>query len=287
MSKITVYDIKKNNFYKRMFKFVFILIFVVFSIVCFWYIENFSIEINNTAIISDKIKGEIKIIHISDLHGQEFGRNNIKLLKKIGKINPDIILVTGDMYTRNDSKGMKNAISFMKSLKTPTYFVPGEHDVDTSVNFLNILEESGIHILDYKDIVTEINDNLVHIYGIDNATFSPTYNLSNAFEKPSDDSLNILLSHVPKFDLFLNWGPDIVFSGDTHGGIMQIPFVGPLYYDNEWLPKLKKISSIYDKGLFKIGDMYGYVSGGLGSYPYPLRIFNRPEISVITIKSSN
>ena len=79
-----------------------ILIIIICAGLIIWYFNTFTIKTNYEIIESEKIVDEITIIQISDLHGSSFGRNNKELIKKIEKEKPDIICVTGDMYTAKD-----------------------------------------------------------------------------------------------------------------------------------------------------------------------------------------
>ena len=56
-----------------------------------------------------------------------------------------------------------------------------------------------------------------------------------------------------------------------------------LYYEGEWLPELLENKEVYDKGLFEQDGHYMYVSCGLGNFPFPARLFNRPELTVLKI----
>ncbi|MGL4372289.1 MAG: metallophosphoesterase, partial [Turicibacter sp.] len=46
-----------------------------------------------------------KIVHLSDLHSKQFGRDNHRLIHKIKAIKPDVLIVTGDMVNSTDHKG--------------------------------------------------------------------------------------------------------------------------------------------------------------------------------------
>ena len=49
-----------------------------------------------------KARGILKdgrAILLSDLHGKSFGKGNKRLLTAIDRLNPDMILIAGDMYT--------------------------------------------------------------------------------------------------------------------------------------------------------------------------------------------
>lgn len=108
-------------------------IFIAFVVIILaWYLNIKLISNTKIEIANNKINNEIKIVQISDLHGMKFGINNTNIKNKIKKINPDFIVVTGDMYTAKDTFGMETAINLLKSLseKYIVYFVNGEHDND-------------------------------------------------------------------------------------------------------------------------------------------------------------
>ena len=63
-------------------------------------IENSKIRINQFIIDSHKIPKEFegyKIVFLTDLHSVTFGKNNCTLISRIDEINPDVILIGGDM----------------------------------------------------------------------------------------------------------------------------------------------------------------------------------------------
>ena len=45
-----------------------------------------------------------KILQITDLHSMEFGKNNADLISAINKLSPDVIFVTGDMFSSSEFK---------------------------------------------------------------------------------------------------------------------------------------------------------------------------------------
>ena len=58
---------------------------------------------------------DYKILEIADLHSMKFGENNEKLISEINKLSPDIIFVTGDMFSAYQFK--KDDGTYLKSMR--------------------------------------------------------------------------------------------------------------------------------------------------------------------------
>lgn len=263
-------------------KWIFLGIILLLGV--FWWYENFTIHVTQTKLTTDKLEKPVKVALLSDLHGQSFGSKNISLLNKIDKEMPDLIAVTGDMFTSNDDAGKQVALDLIAELATryPVYFVPGEHD--NKIAFFDALQQAGVKVLRYEQEEIELGGGRVVITGIDNMYYSGSFDLNNAFDAPNQDAYQILLAHIENFSAFAAWGADLSLCGDTHGGIIQLPFLGPVNYNGMWFPELNGVKDeVYDRGLFKQGNASLYVSAGLGNYPYPVRLFNRPELAILTI----
>lgn len=70
------------------------------------------------------------ILHLSDLH---FGRIDERLLgplvEAVGAIDPDMVVVSGDLTQRARSEQFRAAKEFLDALPGPQIVVPGNHDV--------------------------------------------------------------------------------------------------------------------------------------------------------------
>ena len=100
-------------------------------------------------------------------------------------------------------------------------------------------------------------------------------------EKAEND-FQILLSHRPELlPLYSEYDFDVVFSGHAHGGQFRLPFVGGLIAPDQGLfPE-------YTSGKYKLDQTTMIVNRGLGNSVIPVRVFNRPEIVVVTLESVN
>ena len=72
----------------------------------------------------------LNFVVLSDLHNSAFGKNNIKLIKKIDELNPDFILLAGDMITKNKLCMPSNAYILLKELskRYKIYYAYGNHE---------------------------------------------------------------------------------------------------------------------------------------------------------------
>ncbi|MDP4550125.1 metallophosphoesterase [Guptibacillus hwajinpoensis] len=236
-----------------------------------------------------------KIVQLADLHNKEFGEGNKRLVDKINGLEPDIIVITGDML--NNSQEIPNngevLVELLENLSNdyPIYYVTGEHEEGmyyedrnkyqnkgTKEEYEERLRELGITVLnDEKATITE-QDSKINLYGL-KEHLSGEMRIEHRLGKTSDDKVDILLSHRPfYFDEYVDWGADLVFSGDTHGGMIHLPFIGGVVSTEELFPE-------YDGGLYHKESSLMVVSRGLGNNPVPLRVNNRPELVEIVLKS--
>ena len=87
----------------------------------------------------------------------------------------------------------------------------------------------------------------------------------------------LLLSHRPEyFPLYVQSGVQAVFAGHAHGGQIRLPFIGGLVAPGQGaFPE-------YDAGVYREGNTSMVVSRGLGNSLFPVRIFNPPDVVLIT-----
>ncbi|MFA6338983.1 MAG: metallophosphoesterase [Candidatus Paceibacterota bacterium] len=77
------------------------------------------------------------IVQISDLHFGRVERKAIQpLIRNIEAINPELVIISGDLTQRAKEREYLEARKFIKSLNRPTFIIPGNHDIP----LYNILE---------------------------------------------------------------------------------------------------------------------------------------------------
>lgn len=265
-----------------------ILIILLSTIIClfiFFTWQNNSITINNISFKSDDIPKRFngyKILQISDLHNKEFGTKQSKILSKIEKINPDIIVVTGDLIDSNHTN-IDVAMDLINGAIdiAPIFYVSGNHEAwsDSYNNLKNQLKNSGVVVLDNKKTQVFNNNDSIDIIGLSDSSCNDSDLLSSLTE--NSKNFKILLAHRPElFHIYSNSNVDLVFSGHAHGGQVRLPFIGGLVApDQGFFPKLTE-------GVHKDNNTSMVISRGLGNSIIPIRIFNRPELIVVTLSKS-
>ena len=254
---------------------------------------NVSPMTSEFAVVSDRLPAEFegfRIAQVSDLHNTQFGKENKKLLTMLRDAKPDIIVLTGDLIDCR-KMDLSAALSFAQQAVqiAPCYYVTGNHEsrIEELPLLLDGLQRAGVKILRNESVRLERNGASIVMLGLDDPAFRSDYMtgdsgpvLTAALQELVKPEMNytILLSHRPEwFDLYMDFGMDLVFSGHAHGGQFRLPFVGGVIAPNQWFfPK-------YDAGLFEDGNTSMVVSRGLGRSIIPFRINNRPELVVVEL----
>ncbi len=263
------------------------LLIIVLSIVIFCIWQNNDIVISRYVYennkIGDKLEG-FKIAQISDLHNKEFGSNSKRLLDKVRNEKPNVIVITGDIVDRNRTN-IDIALEFVKGAVeiAPVFYVSGNHEYSISNNDWNKLmqnmEASGVILMDNKTI--EIgDDNGFYFVGLGEQNLTDG-TLQTLISDLNPEKLKILLAHEPQnLKLYSQTKVDLFFAGHAHGGQFRLPFVGGLIAPNQGLfPK-------YTAGTYRENQTTMVVSRGLGNSVIPVRIFNRPEIVIVTLRKT-
>ncbi len=235
-----------------------------------------------TPLLSTK-KEPLKIVQLSDFHiGQGFdGVWLNKTIEKTNALNPDLIVITGDLID-NSPRVLGKELSQLTKLKARlgTFIVFGNHEYyHHPQEWKNFFKKLNIPVL-YNEHISLLHEGQnITLGGID---FGAQYQekraddlLKETFNTADNKSLRILLAHHPH--VFKKTGPYNIFlqlSGHTHGG-MTFPV--------DVIVKLSNKGFL--RGLYTTNKSHLYVSNGTGLWGgFPARIGTFNEITLITIK---
>src|SRR5699024_4704744 len=73
---------------------------------------------------------DFTIVQMTDLHEKEFGKNQKRLIKKLNKIDYDVLVLTGDMLDGVESTNYESVYAIIEGIdnKENVFFVPGNAD---------------------------------------------------------------------------------------------------------------------------------------------------------------
>lgn len=264
-----------------------------------------------------KANEKLRIIQISDLHSSVYGEENKELIDRVEKLNPDIIIYTGDCIDPND-ESVKATVKLCSALAdvAPSYYVYGNNEVDwvygfsltrdslddkfgfeddnrnpeklleMDDDFEKALEKSDVTVLKNEMDTISVGTTKVDVYGSltsNPSAFWPYSGESFADFLYSDTShIKVFAIHEPFVFEELEtetWG-DLMLSGHTHGGVARVPVLGPLYTREGGL--FPERNECYVSGRYNIAGKHLIVSPGLDNNNM-FRINNKPELTIVDI----
>ena len=264
---MSIFSIKKN--------FAIYLLFGVPFIICIYGILNAL----KTNIIRIKFKypgykKKINILHLSDIHLGAIHQKNsvIRICNEIINLNPDIVVITGDMAD-GTLKVKQEWLTPFDNLKMPILYITGNHEeMNPKKDMINVVNKSCIKYIG-KNEQFLFND--VNFIGVDFG-YDLKKCLLNIEQK--NGVPNVLLSHVPilkpeelaKYNIFL------FLAGHTHGGQL-FPFHILVYLANACFA-----------GLYSDCNKthHIFVSEGVNNAVIPMRVGSSRVFAMITIEGN-
>lgn len=225
-----------------------------------------------------------RIVQVSDSHigatmnGKEFSNYMIE----INKLNPDIVVLTGDFIDDNTSyEDMIEASFGLGKLKTKygVYFIYGNHDKgyynrDMVTKLKDELNKNNVIVL--EDEVVDITDRIVLVGRCDREYT----NRVSSIDLTKDIDKNkyiIMLDHQPNdYDNEVKSEADLVLSGHTHGGqLIPLGQFGLLLGSND---------KIY--GMETRNKTTFIVNSGISDWAIKFKTGTKSEYGVIDIKNN-
>jgi predicted MPP superfamily phosphohydrolase len=239
-------------------------------------VAEYSIDINKKSSIDT-----LRVVFASDIHaGNLVGKKKIGILvDQINKLNPDIVIIAGDLFDRSVTMVTdKNILDQMRSIhsKYGIHFAFGNHDYfDNSNKAQELAESIGIKVLRDKTISIDGAFYLAgrEDIGMGHRTDRVRRDLSDLFAGIDRSRPVIVIDHQPKaIEESINNNADLVISGHTHNGQFW-----PL---NLFTGLIFQISHGYKK----IAGTHFIVSSGFGTWGPPVRNTGFTEVVCVDIR---
>ena len=216
----------------------------------------------------------LKIALAADFHlGQMTHKRFMeKFTEKINSLNPDIVLIPGDIVEghRNDGD-MGEYERLFRQIKTKygVYASLGNHESHGRSSKLDFLAASGIKVLADTFVVI---DNSFILAGRKDRRSNHRKPLAELLAKAPGHLPVVVLDHRPTgLEQVSQHGVDIQVSGHTHNGqLFPLNLIIKQIYELGW-------------GYKKIRDTHFFVTSGIQAWGPPVRTAGNSEIMVINV----
>lgn len=267
-----------------------VLAVLILVLVFFFRWENTSLQIARfDPVFTDLPTGfdGCRIVVLSDLHGAEFGENNEELFQTVADQSPEYIFYLGDLEDkyRGPEPGYAEAVAAGLTAIAPTYYVTGNHEwaIGDVPELKERLAAQGVTVLSNDFTTLERNGDTVVLAGIDDPNGyadqkQPETVAAEVYAAYGDPFWLLLAHRNDRFEeQYSLLGADLVLSGHGHGGIIRLPFTDGLLSTN------RTLFPSYTAGLYDKNGSALFVTRGLGNSGPSFRLWNRPEVAVVTL----
>lgn len=225
---------------------------------------------------------DTRIVFLSDIHhGPYYSRARLgKLVNRVNRLKPDIILLGGD-YVHRSSSYIEPCFTELKKLEASlgVFGVLGNHDHwEDGALTGQCMESAGIHLIDNTAYWLEKNGERIKIGGVGDY-LEDIQEIEPTIADVKNEDFVVLVTHNPDYAEDIRTDKiDLVFAGHTHGG--QVTFLGL------WAPLLpSNYGQKYRTGIIEAVDAKVIVSNGIGTITPPVRFFARPQIIVAYLRN--
>lgn len=212
--------------------------------------------------------------------------------------DPALILIAGDFVYAPDSAVVREAVSLVRPLTAagvPVVAVLGNHDYsamkedsevreDLARYLASELDAAGITVLENEAIAIDAPGGGAPLYvaGVGSEWVGRS-RPGQALAGVPADAATLVLMHNPVAFRELPAGTGLALAAHTHGGQVRIP----LLPSESWLDIARPREVVADgwaeEGIGEEGNRL-YVTRGLGFSAVPVRIFCRPELTLLTLR---
>lgn len=231
--------------------------------------------------VPEPVLGEprFRIVHLSDLHLDEIGARERKVVELVRKARPHLIVLTGDyLDSRGGGPALLEMLRALKAVDAPHGVVAVGGPTDEKYLVRELFRQEKIEWLEDDSRVIERKGRRLRLAG---QAARPAKSVRELLGGLDRETFTVLLRHSPDVaeevaDRGDGMRVDLVLAGQTHGGQVCLPFWGAVLTG-------ARTHKRYERGLYFVGDVAMYVNRGIGTSGVPMRVLSRPEVTVIEL----
>ena len=255
----------------------------------FVYWQNFTLQVEPVELFFESLPPQfdgLRVAELSDLHGRSFGENNVRLLRTLQKARPDMICICGDLFDEKTDLTMLEPLLTGLTDIAPVYYVTGNHEwqVKNLRETLQKIRAWGVTVLENEGRVLSRAGAEMVVAGVHDPCgpydMKTPAALVHELRSAQGNDFILMLSH--RNDELAMWsqlGVQMVLSGHCHGGVVRLPFVGGVFGTR------RELFPEYDAGVYRQDGTTLFVSRGLGYTNVHFRLFNRPHVPIMILRS--
>lgn len=251
-------------------------------------VTDHSVESPN---LSQAFQG-IKIAQFSDTHlGDGYSNRQLRqLVQRLNGEKPDIVVFTGDLFDSvwDSPASIKEVPDILAEIEAPLgkFAVYGNHDRGGGGSrvYQEYMKKAEFRVLvnDTANITLGSGETMT-IAGLDDYLLGRP-DAKGTLSSLSENRFNMLLVHEPDVaDRLLEYPVDLILSGHSHGGQVNLPVLGALIRTS--------LADKYINGMYGLsGSERGtrlYVNRGIGTTRFKIRLGTPPEISIFTLRPAD
>jgi len=222
---------------------------------------------------------------LTDLQTTEIGRYEREAVDLLRAARPDVVLVGGDLFQGTPAQFTANQDALrdlIASLEAPggVYVVQG--DTDDGPTLDRLFAGTPVTYLWNEVVDVSVDDRTIRLAGLGLGEGREGRAALAELAAAPEGTVRLVLSHQPDWALEVPSGTvDLLAAGHTHGGQIQVPFVGPLLTLSD-VPR-----DVAAGGLHEVDGTPVFVSRGVGHEQQgapQVRFLAPPDVGLVTLR---
>ncbi len=239
---------------------------------------------------ADHVDGDdpVRVGVIADIQTVAVGAHEERAVTMLLEQDPDVVLIAGDLFQgtagqfRATHDRYRRLLRRLDSVPGGAFVVGGDADEPGSIETL--IDGTGVTLLDGAVAEVQVGDRTLEVLGVPLLPDDRAVRALDRLAASRGGTARILLAHRPDWAERFGDGPagvDLVVSGHTHGGQVQLPGFGPLLTLTH-IPRHMAAGGISD-----LDGQLIYVSTGVGMEQQgapQIRLGARPSVGIVVLR---